>query len=165
MGEAKQTDVNPNGSPTLPPNFASSIGFLLNKAGQLLTAQFENELEPYGLSARNWGILRFIDDHGSRSQQYIGEHLRIDRSTMVTLVDELERMGYVVRVRDRADRRRYAVTLTEYGESQLRGGLDSVEGKVTKQFLAPISEQSRERLISILISLVVPDDASSSEAS
>jgi DNA-binding MarR family transcriptional regulator len=83
---------------------------------------------------------------------------------MVTLVDELERMGYVVRLRDQHDRRRYAVTLTEYGERQLRGGLDSIEEKVTKRFLAPISEQSRERLISILISLVVPDDAASSDA-
>ncbi|WSQ10861.1 MarR family winged helix-turn-helix transcriptional regulator [Streptomyces sp. NBC_01231] len=164
MDDINQTDTNPNGSPTLPPNFASSIGFLLNKAGQLLTAQFERELAPYGLSARHWGILRFIDVNGNRSQQYIGEHLRIDRSTMVTLVDELERMGYVVRLRDRHDRRRYAVTLTEYGERQLRGGLDSVEDKVTKRFLAPISEQSRERLISILISLVVPDDVASPSA-
>ncbi|MEU5346135.1 MarR family winged helix-turn-helix transcriptional regulator [Streptomyces sp. NPDC020766] len=164
MDDINQTDTNPNGSPTLPPNFASSIGFLLNKAGQLLTAQFESELAPYGLSARNWGILRFIDVNGSRSQQYIGEHLRIDRSTMVILVDELEQMGYVVRVRDRHDRRRYAVTLTEYGVRQLRGGLDSVEDKVTKQFLAPISEPSRERLISILVALVVPGDVASPTA-
>ncbi len=78
---------------------------------------------------------------------------------MVTLVDELEQMGYVVRLRDRHDRRRYAVTLTEYGERQLRDGLDSVEEKVTKRFLAPVSEQSSERLISILVSLVVPEDA------
>ncbi|MEU5974734.1 MarR family winged helix-turn-helix transcriptional regulator [Streptomyces sp. NPDC047315] len=158
MNDIGQTDINPNGSPTLPPNFANSIGFLLNKAGQLLTAQFEKELAPYGLSARNWGILRFIDVNGNRSQQYIGEHLRIDRSTMVILVDELERKGYVVRLRDQHDRRRYAVTLTEFGERQLRSGLDSVEEKVTKRFLAPVSEQSRERLISILVSLVVPED-------
>lgn len=165
MGDMNQTDTNPNGSPTLPPNFANSIGFLLNKAGQLLTAQFESELAPYGLSARNWGILRFIDVNGNHSQQYIGEQLRIDRSTMVNLVDELEQKGYVVRLRDPHDRRRYAVTLTEYGVSRLRDGLDSVEDKVTKRFLAPISEQSRERLVSILVSLVVPDDATPPGAS
>ncbi|MCF0076151.1 MarR family winged helix-turn-helix transcriptional regulator [Streptomyces lomondensis] len=150
-------DTNPDGSPTLPPNFAKSIGFLLNKAGQLLTAQFESELAPYGLSARNWGVLRFIDVNGNQSQQSIGEQLRIDRSTMVNLVDELERMGYVVRLRDPHDRRRYAVTLTEYGRRQLRSGLDSVEDKVTDRFLERISEQDRERLVSILISLVAPD--------
>ncbi len=73
-------------------------------------------------------------------------------------------MGYVVRVRDKHDRRRYALTLTEFGERQLRSGLDSAEEKVTKRFLAPISEQSRERLISILIALVVPDDVTSPDA-
>ncbi|GGW88585.1 MarR family transcriptional regulator [Streptomyces lomondensis] len=157
MGDMNRPDTNPDGSPTLPPNFAKSIGFLLNKAGQLLTAQFESELAPYGLSARNWGVLRFIDVNGNQSQQSIGEQLRIDRSTMVNLVDELERMGYVVRLRDPHDRRRYAVTLTEYGRRQLRSGLDSVEDKVTDRFLERISEQDRERLVSILISLVAPD--------
>ncbi|MFI0409357.1 MarR family winged helix-turn-helix transcriptional regulator [Actinomadura sp. 3N508] len=151
-----RADVNPDGSPTLPPNFAGSIGFLLNKAGQLLTAQFEAELAPYGLSARSWGVLRFIEVNGAQSQQHISEQLRIDRSTMVNLVDDLEQRGYVVRLRDRQDRRRYAVTLTEYGTRQLRGGLDAVEEVVTARFLKDVSEQDRERLVSILQSLVFP---------
>lgn len=131
---------------------------MLNKAGQLLTAQFEAELAPYGLSARSWGILRFIDVNGSQSQQHISERLRIDRSTMVNLVDELEQKGYIIRMRDRQDRRRYAVTLTEYGERQLRDGLDAVEDNVTNRFLEGVSDEDCERLISILTSLAAPAD-------
>lgn len=159
MNDMDRAHANPDGSPTLPPNFAGSIGFLLNKAGQLLTARFESELAPYGLSGRNWGVLRFIDLHGSPSQQHIGERLRIDRSTMVHLVDELEDKGYVTRQRDPQDRRRYAVTLTAYGERQLRDGLASVEGQVTDRFLQGVSEQDSERLVSILATLVSPEDA------
>jgi DNA-binding MarR family transcriptional regulator len=49
-------------------------------------------------------------ERGSLSQQAIGERLRIDRTTMVALIDDLERGGYVKRERNPHDRRAYVIT-------------------------------------------------------
>lgn len=142
------------GAHDLPPHFATSIGFLLNKAAQLLLDDFENALAPYELSAREFGVLRYIDVNGGQSQQRIGANLRIDRTTMVTIVDRLERAGYLLRTRDLEDRRRYAVTLAEEGQQWFRSQLAAIEREVTDSFLEGIDEQDRRKLVDILIALV-----------
>jgi len=170
MSDAGQMKRDSGKAPVFPSSFERSVGFLLNKAGQLLTAQFEKELAPYGLGARNYGVLKYIDVNGSDSQQRIGESLRIDRSTMVTLIDELEEAGYVARVRDQHDRRRYAVTLTAYGKRKLRSGLALLEEKVTDRFLADVSAEDRARFEGTLVALVtkagyaLPDRGNRAEA-
>lgn len=142
---------------TLPEHFESSVGFLLNKAAQILLEEFEAALAPFGLTAREFGVLRFIDLNGGQSQQQIGAQLRIDRTTMVGLVDGLEQAGYVTRVRDPQDRRRYAVLLTEHGQQQLHSRLVPIEREVTGQFLRGVSQTDRDRLVRVLVTLI--DDA------
>jgi len=141
----------------LPQHFETSVGFLLNKAAQALLEDFEHALAPFGLTARDFGVLRFIDLNGSHSQQQIGGHLRIDRTTMVAIVDGLEETGYVTRVRDPHDRRRYAVVLTEQGQERLHAELVPIEGEITDQFLQGVSPADRDRLVQLLVRLV--DDA------
>lgn len=131
-----------------------SLGFLLNKAAQILLDDFERELRPYDLTAREFGVLRYIDLNGGQSQQSIGANLRIDRTTMVAVVDVLERQGLVDRVRDAGDRRRYAITLTDRGREHLHRDLVSIEQRVTDQFLAGLDVSDRRRLVDILGQLV-----------
>jgi DNA-binding MarR family transcriptional regulator len=56
---------------------------------------------------------------GPCSQQALSEELRIDRSVMVSVCDDLEQAGYVRRERNPHDRRSYAVTITDSGRRRL----------------------------------------------
>ncbi|WP_067474279.1 MarR family winged helix-turn-helix transcriptional regulator [Dietzia timorensis] len=141
-------------SPVVLPSFDSSIGFLLNKASQLVNAQLDAELVPYQLTGRSYGVLKYIEAHGSESQQLIGERLRIDRTTMVTIVDELEALDLVTRKRDTRDRRRYALTLSDHGRQTLRSGLSTVESKVTNDFMSSVENRDRETFAEVLVALV-----------
>lgn len=152
--EVERVTTSGEGSAVLLPSFDRSVGFLLSKASQLLNAQFETELAPYSLTGRSYGVLKFIESNGSESQHRIGEWLRIDRTTMVTIVDDLEALGLVTRIRDTKDRRRYAVTLTESGRQTLRSGLSTVESKVNNDFLSSVDDKDRETFIKVLVSLV-----------
>jgi hypothetical protein len=42
---------------------------------------------------RSFGVLTLLADHGPLSQQTIGEQLRIDRTTMVAMIGDLEQAG------------------------------------------------------------------------
>ncbi|MDQ8705987.1 MarR family transcriptional regulator [Streptomyces sp. LHD-70] len=138
----------------LSPELTVSVGFLLSKAAELVTADFEQSLRPYGIKARDYGVLTLLHQHGPLSQQRIGERLKIDRTTMVSVVDDLEGVGLVERMRDPEDRRRYAVTMTEKGRELFGGALAQVDREVHDAFLTPLTDGERSGLVDMLLRLV-----------
>lgn len=134
---------------TLPEVLARYTAFLLSKAGQLSREKFDRAIKPMGLKSRHYGALAVLADEGPHAQQALGEKLQVDRSTMVTLVDELEEMGSVERRRDRIDRRRYELTITDAGRRTLSEAEDLVEG-VQEMVLAPLDEAQRRELHELL---------------
>ena len=67
----------------------------------------------------HFGALSVIDAAGPISQQELGDYVKKDRTTIVALVDDLEEEGLVERRRNPADRRAYALELTEKGHDWL----------------------------------------------
>ncbi|MER7134406.1 MarR family winged helix-turn-helix transcriptional regulator, partial [Streptosporangium saharense] len=72
-----------------------------------------------GLGVGQHLVLQMLQAVGPCSQQTLSEELRIDRSVMVTICDDLERAGYARRERNPRDRRSYAVTITGQGRERL----------------------------------------------
>lgn len=134
-----------------------SHGFLLNKAAERIAAEFELALRPYGISPREYGILSLIHSRGPQSQQRIGKLLGIDRTTMVNVVDHLEQAGLVIRFRDLNDRRRYAVTLSEKGETLLTRDLVMINEVAHNTFLSRLEPAERDQLLDMLMRLVAKD--------
>ncbi len=138
----------------VPPEvLARHTAFLLGKAGQMSREAFDRAIAPMGLKSRHYGALSVLNAEGSHAQRELGEKLWIDRSTMVALVDDLEGMGFVERRRDREDRRRYELILTEAGTEALSEADSLVEG-VQKAVLAPLDEGQRRELHGLLTSLL-----------
>ena len=104
---------------SLPPSVAHNVGFLLNKLGQHAAALFEERLAPLGLRVKHHAVLNIVSTRGGESQQGIGECLGIDPSSMVALVDHVERLGLIERRRDPGDRRRYVFEITPAGSTTL----------------------------------------------
>ena len=134
----------------LPPAaLARNTGFLLGRVGELARERFERALGPMGLKARHYGVMSALAEGGPHAQGDLGQKLSIDRTTMVGLVDELEGMGFVGRRRDREDRRRYELTLTEAGRETLAEA-ESVAEKLQEAMLAPLDVAGRRRLHEML---------------
>lgn len=92
---------------------------------------------------------------GACAQQTLSEELRIDRSVMVTLCDDLEQSGHIRRERNPRDRRSYAVTLTDTGRKRLRGAESAVPAFLDDTFAA-LSPSERRRLTALLGKLLFP---------
>ena len=93
------------------------LGYLLKHAHLALEQRTDAALADVGLTARDLGALRVIAGGEARSQQEVATILGVDRTSMVALLDALERRGIVVRKPSERDRRRNAVELTQDGRS------------------------------------------------
>jgi DNA-binding MarR family transcriptional regulator len=108
-----------------------------------------------GMNLRNMVVLAYLRDHPSVSQQAMTEDLSMDSNTGVLVLNDLEDLEYVERRRDRADRRRHIVDITDTGlealeraevaqesiEDEMLGGLDSAERATLRRLLVKALEE------------------------
>jgi DNA-binding MarR family transcriptional regulator len=144
-------------NPALPNFLTTSLGFLLGKLSQRLIRQAEDALSGLGLQAKQVGVLTLIADFGPKSQKEIGDRLEIDRTTMVSLVDGLERDELVARKPDPLDRRAFLVTITAKGKRAL-GKAHEIVIATEQKFLLGLSDGERKQLLTILTILFNGDD-------
>ncbi|MCP9964734.1 MarR family winged helix-turn-helix transcriptional regulator [Actinomadura madurae] len=93
----------------------AALGFLLASAHQAARGALSDELRPLGIETRHSAVLSALDRLGPTSQRRLGALLGLDKSAVVRIMDELERLGLAVRNRSAHDRRAYAIELTAEG--------------------------------------------------
>lgn len=109
----------------------------------------EAAAEQHGLVVGHYLILKMLAAVGPRAQQVLSEELRIDRSVMVGIADELEKTGYVRRERDPGDRRACAVTITASGRRALAKAEKNVPEFLDRTFSA-LTPTERDQLTALL---------------
>jgi len=129
----------------LPPSMRDRVPFLLYRAAEQSHSLANDMLARMGLSARQVGILTLVTEREPMTQKALGDMLRIDRTTMVTLIDDLERKGLVVRQRHPRDRRAFLVRPTEPGRTAKIEAV-AILDEQQRCFLAPLTAAERQQL-------------------
>jgi len=115
----------------------SSAAFLFGKLGQFVTQRFAEQIAPLGLRPRHCGVLALLkDDHPS--QLAIAKSLGVSNSVVVNMLDELEDLGAVRRVRETGDRRRHRVEITDHGRTLLKKAT-RLANKLDEELLSPLT--------------------------
>jgi DNA-binding MarR family transcriptional regulator len=122
-----------------------SLYYLLKHAQLRLAGLTAPALEPFGISGRQYAVLVAAGEQAPSSQHDIAQRMGVDRTTMVTLVDELEAKGLVERRQDSRDRRKNVVALTEAGRTTLEGATRAVD-EAERRFLGPLSDDQAAAL-------------------
>jgi len=121
------------------------VPFLLYRAAEASHALANQMLAEVGLAARQAGILTMVTELGPMTQRALADALRIDRTTMVALIDDLERRGLVVRQRHPRDRRAFLICPTDAGRAAKQAAVALLDEQQSR-FLAPLSQEERIRL-------------------
>jgi DNA-binding MarR family transcriptional regulator len=129
------------------------LGPLLGRAHEAHRALAEEALAPLGLTPKAFGSLAVLAAEGPLSQQQLAQRTGIDRTTMVAVVDVLERAHAVERRRSADDRRAYALHVTRRGRRLLVRARTLVV-EVEQAFLAPLEADEQRRLKDALFLLV-----------
>ncbi|MHB1651948.1 MAG: MarR family winged helix-turn-helix transcriptional regulator [Desulfitobacteriaceae bacterium] len=99
---------------------AENLGQMLGEIVKALHHQFKKQFHEFTggqeLTVSQIFLLRSLVNRGPSSISDLAENLNLANSTVSGIVDRLERDGFVMRVRDKADRRIVYVQLTERAE-------------------------------------------------
>jgi DNA-binding MarR family transcriptional regulator len=128
---------------------SQETGFLLQRAHRRLRAALAEALVPLHLGVGHFAILGLLFARAGLSQQQLIEILEIDKSSMVYLIDELEKQGLAQRQPAPGDRRAFAVHLTDAGRERLAAG-GKIVRRVQDDFLAPLKVRERAQLNQLL---------------
>jgi len=133
----------------LPPSMRDRVPFLLYRAAEQSHSLANDMLARMELNARQ------VTEREPMTQKALGDMLRIDRTTMVTLIDDLERKGLVVRQRHPRDRRAFLVWPTEPGRTAKTEAV-AILDEQQHCFLAPLTAAERQQLAALLKRLQPP---------
>lgn len=140
-------------SEPLPAALSDRLGYLLGRAHLAHREVAERALASMGLGVKEFGALAVLVEEGPLSQQRLGERQGVDRTTMVAVVDGLERAKLVERRRDPRDRRAYSLHATPKGRRVLERAEEAAE-RAEKEFLAALPAPDRRRLKRLLRTLL-----------
>ena len=133
----------------LPPSMRDRVPFLLYRAAEASHALANQMLAEVDLTARQAGILTMVTESGPMTQKALGDALRIDRTTMVALIDDLEDKGYVTRQRHPRDRRAFLVQPTAAGGAAKTAAIRILDEQ-QRRYLAPLTPAERQQLGALL---------------
>lgn len=130
-----------------------TLGWLLSRAAHGYGHAMEAALSELDLSLREWFVLLLLRGERASQQQALGRSAGIDKTTLVSTVDQLERRGFVRRRPDERDRRVRIVELTDAGGEMVEG-VEAVVRDVDAAVLGGLDPSERDVLFSALRHLV-----------
>jgi MarR family transcriptional regulator, organic hydroperoxide resistance regulator len=93
-----------------------SMGYRIKLLSQLMARNFQELLEPWGLTPFHWVVLCCLWSEDGLATSAIGEKLQQVGGTLTGVLDRMEERGLIRRDRDRQDRRMVRIWLTDIGK-------------------------------------------------
>jgi DNA-binding MarR family transcriptional regulator len=128
-------------------------GYQIRRLRQIASAIFAAEAAPYGVTSQQYTTLAALHDVASLEQNELCDLLRLDRSTMATLLVRLEEKDLIRRSTSTLDRRRKHVVLTPRGRRLLAAIGPALE-RIQENILAPLAQADRVNFARMLKELV-----------
>jgi DNA-binding MarR family transcriptional regulator len=125
------------------------VASIATNAGKKIADNFNEKLKNEGITRVQWIALFYLGKYDSLNQYELGKKMKTKSSTVVRLVDRMEKQGYIIRKKDSEDRRLTFVELTPKGRDmrekliplgnefhmQVKNGIDCEELKIFKKVL------------------------------
>jgi DNA-binding MarR family transcriptional regulator len=87
----------------------------------------EEQLAQFGITPQQFGLLVIVDRNPGARQTLIAKARGLDKSTLVPMIDRLERDGLLERRPLASDRRIRAIWITEHGKAVLERAIPIVQ--------------------------------------
>lgn len=148
--EPVEVEAAPNGrAPIHFGRLEQLLGYALRRAQVRVFQDFDAEMKQLGLTPGQLGALFLIEANRGLSQSELGSALGIDRSSVVPLIDRLQKRGWVRRAARASDRRAHALELAPAGVALLGRLLPRLEAHEAR-IAAALQPAERKQLFALL---------------
>ena len=134
---------------TSEPALEGYVGYNLKRAYMTVQEDFRRALGEGGLSTRAFSALSLAVQFPQITQSELARILGIERSGLVSIVDDLERRGFLARAQMPGDRRVQALVPTDAGIKAQAAAAKAVADHEDR-LLAALDAEERETLIELL---------------
>jgi DNA-binding MarR family transcriptional regulator len=111
----------------------ADLTFLLYAAATRMSAELDDAAEAIGLNdVRDWLVLAALDDGQQRTQLELSRMVCVDKTTLISVLDRLEKQDLIVRSVDPSDRRVRIPQITAAGRrvfAKFAAARDDAEGR------------------------------------
>ena len=128
------------------------LGYQLRRAQFVVFGQFQKTLAKRFVTPGQYGILTLIGRNPGLTQSALARAVRVERSTMVAVIDKLEKAKFVERRPSPTDRRSYALVLTDRGQ-KLLGELEPLVQKHDAHISTILNSDEKGKLLELLTRL------------
>jgi DNA-binding MarR family transcriptional regulator len=125
------------------------IGFHLRQAQIAVFRDFVRSMGPLEMTPGLFAVLVLVEANPGIKQSDLARAVHLDRSTVVSVVDKLERRGLVERHAAAHDKRTNALRLTTTGAALLRR-LKQRVSRHERRLVRGLDEDERARLVELL---------------
>lgn len=133
-------------------------GFLLKRCHQVAMAIFLDECREHNVTQSQYGCLRALHEFPGVDQITLGRLVGLDRSTAGLVVKTLSDRGLIVRIVNKADKRRMRLKVSADGE-RLLGDVAPAAARAQARVLAGLPRESRALFLKLLESFLAGHQA------
>ncbi|MCA1690433.1 MAG: MarR family transcriptional regulator [Actinobacteria bacterium] len=137
------------GEGQIPAELSGFPGYLMVRLGHDASRRFREALAPEDLHPRDFGVLNIVAAAPGITQQQLHTRTAIDTSSMVAVIDHLEKLGYAERRPSTEDRRIRAIHLTPAGHEAL-GRARRIARELQGQVFGALTPDERTTLHDLL---------------
>jgi DNA-binding MarR family transcriptional regulator len=125
------------------------VGFHIRLAHGAVYRHFTETFSDIDLTQKQVSVLWLVADRPGVSQIEVGQHLRMDRATTMTIVNRLQERDFVRRERSETDGRKQALYLTQAGEKELSRAKHAI-GEHEEWLKGRFTAEEVEKLVEML---------------
>jgi DNA-binding MarR family transcriptional regulator len=130
-------------------DFLSMPGHLLRRCHQIGVAVFLDECRAFDLTPLQYGALAALSRFGPMDQVSLGGATALDRTTIATVLANLEDRGLVTRTPSDQDKRAKIVGISAAGRRMVRDVIPNVQ-RAQKRMLEPLTARQQAQLRALL---------------
>ena len=110
-------------------------------------------LSRFNLTAVQLNLMMMLghqaDQSGGLSQARLSEMMLVNRANITSLVDRMEKAGFVIRTAAEGDRRSNIIKLTRKGKNLLKK-VEPLYGKEVQRIMSPLNDAEQKKLVKML---------------
>ncbi|HET6457582.1 MAG TPA: MarR family transcriptional regulator [Nitrosopumilaceae archaeon] len=131
-------------------DFESSVGFIVNNAAKAFQKALDAELRKnVGVTISQWRVISTLTRQPGITQKEIADRVGIEGSTLVPIIDKMEKDGFVKRKLDAEDRRINRIYLTTKADD-LWNSMIECALRIRKLSTKEISEEQIKTTLDVL---------------